>query len=268
MSDLQIGRRGLIAASAGLLGLVGASTSAAAQPPAPARLSGKPVIAMLAYPGMFPLDLVAPYSIFASLGTHDVQIVWKSLDIVASGGFAIQPNLTLADCPSDLDVLFVPGGADGTLAMMEDSEVLAFLADRGSRARYVTSVCTGSLVLASAGLLKGRRATGHWLALDALSRLEVEPVRARVVRDGNRVTGAGVTAGSDFALTLAAELSGERLAKAVQLVIEYDPEPPFQAGTPEGAGEDITGWVRSLYAPFTSSLDIVAERVRERLQSA
>lgn len=151
---------------------------------------------------------------------------------------------TFADCPENLEVLFVPGGGPGTVAMMGDVEVHAFLQRHAKTARYLTSVCTGSLVLGSAGLLRGYRATSYWLARDLLGKLGATPVAVRVVEDRNRITGAGVTAGLDLAFVIAARLTGDNYAKAEMLNVEYDPDPPFKAGTPEGAGEVVPSSLR------------------------
>jgi cyclohexyl-isocyanide hydratase len=143
---------------------------------------------------------------------------------------------------------------------MEDEATLAFMRSRGQQARWVTSVCTGSLILGAAGLLQGRRATSHWVTRDLLSRFGAVPVEQRVVRDENVLTGAGVTAGLDFALTLAAEISGTAHAYKIQLVAEYDPEPPFDAGSPERAGAETTQALREMLAPFLAGATAVAER--------
>ena len=195
-------------------------------------------VAMLLYPGLTLLDLVGPE---ATLSMHSkIHLVWKTRDAVSTDtGIRIEPNATFDDCPKQLDILFVPGGF-GTAAVMQDAEVLAFLRDRGATARYITSVCSGSLILAAAGLLQGYKATSHWSALDMLAALGVEVVKARVVTDRNRVSGGGVTAGIDFGLTLLAKLRGEQAAKLSQLALEYDPAPPFDAGSPESAGPEIT----------------------------
>lgn len=210
-------------------------------------------VAMLAYPGMFALDLVGPYSVLSGLMNTQVHLVWKDLNPVDATGVRIVPTKTLDECPADLDVLMVPGGGPGTMALMTDSMVLGFLRDRGARATYVTSVCTGSLVLGAAGLLKGYKATSHWVALDVLASLGATPTKARVVEDRNRITAAGVSAGIDYGLVLAAKLSGENYAKALQLNIEYDPQPPFNAGSPEGAGDTLTSVMRSMYEPIVAA---------------
>ncbi|WP_424185305.1 DJ-1/PfpI family protein [Actinokineospora sp. G85] len=204
----------------------------------------RPVAAMLLYPGLTNLDLVGPHAVWS--WTMDVHLVWKDLDPVETdSGMKILPTTTLASCPADVDILFVPGGA-GTSAAMADPEVLDFLADRGSRASYVTSVCTGSLVLAAAGLLRGYRAGTHWAFREHLAPMGAECVAERVVVDRNRVTGGGVTAGIDFGLTVLAEILGQDRARFAQLLLEYDPAPPFDAGTPEKAAPATVEAARSI----------------------
>lgn len=206
-------------------------------PASPATdIVANPKIAMLVHPKMVAQDLIGPWTVFNLMRGSEIHRVWKNLDPVSTElGLPVPPTTTFADCPADLDVLFVPGGLDGSIMMMDDAEVLEFLADRGQRARYVTSDCTGALVLGAAGLLRGYRATGHWYIRDDLVHLGAIPVNQRVVIDGNRITGGGVTAGIDFGLTLAALLRGEEFAQHYQLVLEYAPAPPFNAGTPETA---------------------------------
>ena len=190
-------------------------------------------IGMLLYPGLSALDLVGPHPFFAELSNSQVHLLWKDkAAIVSSLGYSIVPTTSIRDCPRDLDVVFVPGGTSGTFAMMEDEEILSFLADRGSRARYVTSVCTGSLILGAAGLMKSYRATSHWMFRDLLPMFGAIPVEERVVTDRNRITGGGVTAGIDFGLVIASRLRGRQAAEALQLYNEYDPHPPFAAGSP------------------------------------
>ena len=194
-------------------------------------------VGMLLYPGLTLLDLIGPQTAWA--WHAKIHLVWKTRDLIMSdSGVAIQPTATFAECPHDLDILFVPGGF-GTAAAMQDRAVLDFLAARAAHARYITSVCSGSLILGAAGLLHGYKATSHWALRDRLSLFGAEPVDARVVVDRNRITGGGVTAGIDFGLVLLAQLRGEEVAKATQLAMEYDPEPPFQAGSPTSAGPAI-----------------------------
>jgi cyclohexyl-isocyanide hydratase len=217
-------------------------------------------MAMVMYPGMFPLDLIGPHAV---LGGHfPIHLVWKSRDPFNALGITFTPNMTFADCP-EVDVLFVPGGTTGTIAAMEDEECLSFLESRARSAQYLTSVCTGSLVLGAAGLLKGRRATSHWAVRDSiLPMLGAKPVAERVVVDGNLVTGAGVSAGIDFGLSLMATFAGEEMAKIMQLNIEYDPDPPFQAGSPEGAGAELTGRLTGYYGPFLKDVERAARAAR------
>jgi cyclohexyl-isocyanide hydratase len=164
----------------------------------------------------------------------ETHIVWKTLDPVPmDSGFSVVPTTTFANCP-ELDVLLLPGGF-GSNDAMEDQEILAFLKDRGSRARYVTSVCSGSLILGAAGLLDGYEAATHWSVYDALEAMKIKGVQQRVVADRNRLTGGGVTAGIDFGLTLLSKLRGEEIAKTSQLLMEYDPRPPFDSGHPRSA---------------------------------
>ncbi len=209
-----------------------AATSAITAPP-------RPKVAMLVYPDMILLDLVGPQTML-SIAMADIHLVWKNLDPVATDvGLPVSANTTFATCPADLDVLFVPGGLKGTVALMRDKEVLEFLADRGARARYVTSVCTGSLALGAAGLLNGYRATSHWYVRDLLPLMGATVAPDRVVVDRNRITGGGVTAGLDFGLTLTAALRDEEAARRIQLVLEYAPKLPFDAGEPEVAGDKL-----------------------------
>lgn len=190
------------------------------------------IIGMLLFPNLTQLDLTGPFEVFSRLPGAVLHLLWKDLAPVRSDkGLALLPTTSFADAPPRFDVLFVPGGS-GQIELMDDETVLAFLRDRGATARYVTSVCTGSLVLAAAGLLQGKRATCHWSSIDQLALLGAEPVAERVVRDGNCITGAGVTSGIDFALVVAAEVAGRSVAEDIQLSIEYDPAPPFAAGSP------------------------------------
>jgi len=194
-------------------------------------------IGFLLFPHLTQLDLTGPAQILGRLPGARVHLLWKSLDPVPTDvGFSINPTTTFADCPP-LDVLCVPGGF-GIEALFDDEETLAFLRRQGEAARYVTSVCNGALVLGAAGLLHGYRSACHWLWRDYLPRFGAIPVAQRIVRDRNRISGGGVTAGIDFGLALAAELAGEEVAKTLQLAFEYDPQPPFDCGSPERAGAE------------------------------
>jgi cyclohexyl-isocyanide hydratase len=224
-----------------------------------------PKVAMLVYPRMVPLDLIGPLTIF-NLAGFDVRLVWKDkAPVMASGGLSIAATETFDECPADLDVLFVPGGIAGTVACMNDPAVLGFLADRGARAKWVTGVCTGTLVLAAAGLLKGYDATSHWAVADMLPLMGARQVDKRVVRDRNRMTGGGVTAGIDFGLTLVAEMKGEEVARTAQLTIEYAPAPPFANGTPAEAGPDRAAAMRQSRKPIDDQARAAAERIGKGL---
>ena len=209
---------------------------------------GRPLeIGMMMYPGMVALDFTGPHTFLGGLLNAHVYLLWKTIEpIRAIRNITLMPDTTLADCPRNLDVLFVPGGSPGTIALMQDQPVLDFLADRGSRARYVTSVCTGSLVLGAAGLLKGYRATSHWNTRDLLPLFGAIPVEERVVEDRNRITGGGVTAGIDFGLVLTSRLRDRKYAEMQQLLYEYDPQPPFHTGTPKEAGPQLTAEVHNM----------------------
>lgn len=198
-------------------------------------------IAMLVYPMMTLLDLASPQ---AALGLHgETYLVWKDREpILCDSGVTVLPTHMFDNCPGELDVLFVPGGF-GTADWMEDDAVLTFLSRTAAEARYVTSVCSGALLLTAAGLLQGYRAATHWAAHDALAAIGVDAVRERVVIDRNRMTGGGVTAGIDFGLTLLARLRGEMVAKFTQLMIEYNPQPPFDTGHRDTAGPEMVAMV-------------------------
>ena len=220
---------------------------------------GDEQIAMLMYPGMTVMDLIGPQSMFGALMGASVMLVAKTLEPVTSdAGVTIIPHATFETCPRDLTVIFAPGGTDGTIAAAKDQATLAFMADRGSRATYVTSVCSGSLILGAAGLLDGYKATSHWSCRDALAGFGAVPTNARVVRDRNRVTGAGVTSGLDFGLTMVAELRDRTYAEATQLMSEYDPQPPFNAGSLETAPEAAKRPMMELIAGFRQQANKLA----------
>lgn len=211
----------------------------------------KPVhIGFLIYPGVTQLDATGPAEILARVPGAVIHMIWKTLDPVPTeAGFSINPTDDFASCP-DLDVICVPGGL-GQRPLMTDIEVLDFLARQGAQARYVTSVCSGSLLLGAAGLMKGYRAACHWAFRDLLPMFGAEPVAERIVTDRNRISGGGVTAGIDFGLVLAAELAGEEVAKDIQLFVEYTPAPPFDSGSPETAAPEAVARIRALFAAQT-----------------
>lgn len=260
----DITRRGWtgLAAAGALSGLVAGLPHAALAQPVGAST---PRIAMLVHPDMVMLDLVGPLTVF-SLLRAELHLVWKDRQPVTNDlGLPVTPTTSYTDCPADLDVLFIPGGLKGSVSLMEDTETLAFLADRGARARYVTAVCTGSLVLGAAGLLKGYRATGHWYIRDLLALMGASVEHSRVVTDRNRITGGGVTAGIDFGLTVAAKLRDEETARLIQLVLEYDPQPPFDAGSPERAGAKLAGDVLARRKPLIDAARRSADLAKSHL---
>jgi len=206
-------------------------------------------IGILLFPDVTQLDLTGPFEVFARTPDVVCHLVWKDKQPVRSDrGLMLLPSCDFSDCPP-LDVICVPGGP-GQIALMSESETLCFLRRQAEQAQFITSVCTGSLVLGAAGLLRGYRATSHWSSRDQLALLGAEPVDARVVRDRNRLTGAGVTSGIDFALTLVAELRGHDVAQSIQLQMEYDPEPPFNAGSPHSALPEQVEAARAQMADF------------------
>jgi cyclohexyl-isocyanide hydratase len=206
-------------------------------------------IGLLLFPKLTQLDLTGPFEVFTSMPGADVSLIWKTLDpVVSDGGMSILPTQTFEEC-SHLDLICVPGGP-GQIDLMSDGETLDFLRRIAPGCQWVTSVCTGSLILGAAGLLRGYRATSHWSSIDQLELFGATPVHERVVLDRNRVTGAGVTSGIDFALTLAAEILGQETAKEIQLKIEYDPAPPFNSGSPRLAEPELLATVETQIAPF------------------
>jgi cyclohexyl-isocyanide hydratase len=195
-------------------------------------------IAFLPFAGMTQLDMTGPAQFLSRLPGARVHYVSGSLDpLPTDAGFAIVPTATYPQVPAP-DIVCVPGGV-GVADVMNDAAAMAWLARAGSTATWVTSVCTGALILGAAGLLKGYKATTHWAWHHHLARFGAEPVQARTVVDRNRVTGGGVTAGIDFALVLMAKVAGEDFARTVQLGLEYDPAPPFDAGSPAKAGPEL-----------------------------
>lgn len=222
-------------------------------------------IGFLLFPNITQLDLTGPYEMFAAMPGAKIHLIWKTLDPVKSGrGLAIVPDTTLDDCPQ-LDLLCIPGGP-GMNPLLVDETVLAFVRKQAQRARYVTSVCTGSLVLGAAGLLQGKRAASHWMARDLLSEFGATPVNERVVVDGNVITGGGVTAGIDFALRVIAELRGPEVAMAVQLGMEYAPAPPFNAGSPETAPTTVREAVTKAAMPLRTQREQLVQQAAGTLR--
>lgn len=246
-------------AIAGLAAVVDAKAQSPAQP-------GAPSFAMLVHPKMIMIDLVGPISVFNLTGGK-IHLVGKDrMPVPTEVGIPVAPTTTFAECPRDVDVLFVPGGLDGTIAALDDAETIAFLREIGRKAKYLTGVCTGTLLLGAAGLLQGRKATGHWYIRDLLPLFGALRSDERVVTDGNVVTGGGATAGLDFGLTLGAQLLGEEWARRAQLVLEYDPQPPFDSGSPAKAGPALTDDVLHRRARALAAAREAAGRAAARLK--
>jgi cyclohexyl-isocyanide hydratase len=222
-------------------------------------------IGVLVFPEITQLDATAPCEIFSSLPGAELHLVAKDREpITTPWGLAFRPSSTFDDSP-ELDVLCVPGGA-GVNRLMEDEACLDFLRRRAERARYVTSVCTGALVLGAAGLLRGYRATTHWLSMEFLEAFGALPVAERVVVDKSRITGGGVTAGIDLALTVAAEVAGRTVAEKTALYVEYDPAPPFECGSPRTAPIEIVEAVRAEARERLEERRLIVARAAARLE--
>jgi cyclohexyl-isocyanide hydratase len=196
------------------------------------------VIGMVLFPNLTQLDLTGPHEVFGRLPGTKVLLIAESIEPVKSdSGLWLTPNTTFENSPQ-VDLLFVPGGR-GIFEAMQNKKLIGFLQEQAVNAKYITSVCTGSLVLAAAGLLNGYKATTHWLSLRLLKLFDVDVIEERVVIDRNRITGGGVTAGIDFGLYVVAKVFGEEAAKEVQLMMEYNPSPPFNSGSPKTADKEI-----------------------------
>lgn len=222
-------------------------------------------IGLLLFPALTQLDLTGPYEVFVRAPNAKVHLIWKTAQpVVADRGMAILPTTTFALCPR-LDVLCIPGGP-GQIDLMEDKETLSFIRAKSEEARLLTSVCTGSLLLGAAGLLQGYKATTHWASLDQLALLGAQPVSERVVQDRNRISGAGVTSGIDFALTVVAGIYGAEVAQAIQLHMEYDPAPPFASGSPHVASAELLNKASAQVAPFTEKRRKATEKAAANLQ--
>ncbi|UOM35731.1 DJ-1/PfpI family protein [Acuticoccus sp. I52.16.1] len=221
-------------------------------------------IGLLVFPKLTQLDLTGPFEVFARLPDTDVNLVWKTLDpVVSDVGLHLLPTHDLASCP-ELDVICIPGGP-GVNPLLNDPEVLDFVRRQAEGARYVTSVCTGALVLGAAGLLKGYRAATHWASMDFLESFGATPADVRVCIDRDRVTGGGVTAGIDFGLTLAAELTDAATAQRIQLYMEYNPQPPFPAGSPHTAPAEVVDAFRAVAAAMIEERAAAVDQAAAKL---
>ena len=221
-------------------------------------------IGSLLFEGLDQIDLTGPFEVLSRMPNSTYRLFAKSTEPVRDvRGLRITPDAVLADAPQ-LDLLHVPGGF-GQEALMDDEEVLGWVRRQAAGARCVFSVCTGALICGAAGLLKGRRATTHWAAFHLLPFFGAIPVNERVVVDGNMIFAAGVTAGIDGALRVAAELRGDEAAQAIQLYMQYAPEPPFSSGTPETAPAAILAGARRAVHAITEQRGVTARRVAARL---
>ena len=221
-------------------------------------------IGFLVFPQVTQLDLTGPAQVLSRVPGAKVYLAWKAIEpVITDVGFSINPTVTFADCPQ-LDVICVPGGF-GTDDMINDEEMLAFLRQQAAGAKYVTSVCTGALALGAAGLLKGYRAATHWSAMEMLGQFGATPTKTRVCIDRNRVTGGGVTAGIDFALTLVSILVDRTTAEAIQLQIEYNPAPPFTSGSPDTAPAEVLALLRERGAANQARRLEAVKRAAERV---
>ena len=224
-------------------------------------------IGLLVFPKVTQLDLTGPVQVFSSVPGAQLHLIWKRIEPVASDSvLVLTPTTTFADCPQ-LDVICVPGGV-GSDDLLNDEEVLDFLRRQAEGAKFVTSVCTGSLVLGAAGLLQGYRAATHWTAMDCLAAFGATPTKTRVCIDRNRITGGGVTAGIDFALTLVSMLLDRKTAEAIQLRLEYNPAPPFTSGSPDTAPPEIVARIKERIAPHVARRGEAVARPAEKLKHA
>lgn len=217
-------------------------------------------IGLLLFPQMTVQDLIGPYEVFCNVPDTRVDLVWHTLEPVQTEhGLLLTPTAT-CDAIEKLDVLCVPGG-DGVTPLLEHAPTLSFIQRMAAQAQYVTSVCTGALLLGAAGLLKGRKATTYWSAMSMLPAFGAIPVHERVVQDGHVITGGGVTAGIDFGLYLVAQMAGPDVAQAIQLGLEYNPAPPFDAGHPSRARPEIVKLVEMVTAEAQQRRWEVIQRV-------
>jgi cyclohexyl-isocyanide hydratase len=222
---------------------------------------------ILIFPNVQQLDLTGPYEVFATARGAEVHLIWKDRNPVrASTGLLLTPTATFDDCPP-LDVICIPGGG-GVNPLLEDAAVLDFVRSKAAEALYVTSVCSGAMVLGAAGLLKGKRATTHWFAHDFLADFGAIPVDARIVEDGKLITAGGVTSGIDFGLLVVARLIGQAEAETVQLILEYAPAPPFRSGTPAEATPEILARAKERLAASRAVRETIVARLTGKASRA
>lgn len=265
---------GGLTAFAALVAAGAFSAPAGAQEPAPqphemsgaaASWLGRERIVFLIYPGFTALDMVGPHYMLTSLMGASTQVVAKTMEPVKSdAGLVFTPSARFEDAFADIDILCVPGGSAGTLAALRDEPTIAFIRSAGRRARFVTSVCTGSILLGAAGLLDGYKATSHWVTKPLLPIFGATPAGGRFVRDRNRITAEGVTAGLDFGLSLVGELRDRAYAEGVQLLAQYAPEPPFDAGEPDRAPKSAKAMLDQMFAGFVVDISQAGREVYEK----
>jgi cyclohexyl-isocyanide hydratase len=222
-------------------------------------------IGSILFPGLDQTDLTGPFEVLAALPNSTFHIAAKTREPIKDfHGLSLVADKTYDQMPDELDVLHIPGGP-GQQALMDDEETISFIRSHAAKARYVFSVCTGALLCGAAGLLKGRRATTHWASHHLLPYFGATPVNERVVIDGNFVSAAGVTAGIDGALQMAAILRGQDVAEYIQLYMQYQPEPPFDAGTPDRAPKKVHEAARNAYAKLTAEREDTAKKIAAKL---
>jgi cyclohexyl-isocyanide hydratase len=262
-SFAQLSAFGLAAALGGVsMGTIHAEAEASN---AFTRLRERPIdIGILIFPGMDQIDFTGPFEVLSRVSNAKVHVIGtQSGPFRDHQGLVLTPDVSLVDAPT-LDLLQVPGGP-GQQAQMKNERLLAFIRNHMSAGKPLFSVCTGALICGAAGILKGRRATTHWAAFDLLPYFGAIPVDQRVVVDGNLVSAAGITAGIDGALVVAALLRSRDAAQRIQLDIQYAPQPPFDAGTPQTAPRDVVAAVKAAYRPLTEARLITAREVSARL---
>jgi cyclohexyl-isocyanide hydratase len=239
-------RRELLQLAAATAGAAAIAAKAAATESTAAAAATR--IQMLVYPGMTLQDLVGPLQVWAAWPGAEIQFAWKSAGpVTTDSGLAVVATTSLDDAWTAPDILFTPGGLLPTFELLDDATVIDFLRTRGAQAKWVTSVCTGAVLLGAAGLLRGYRAATHWFARDSLALFGATPSSERWVIDRNRATGGGVTAGIDFGLALMAHVAGPELARVTQLALEYSPQPPFRSGTPQEAAPETLAALRAAW---------------------
>ncbi|TGN03105.1 DJ-1/PfpI family protein [Leptospira dzoumogneensis] len=225
-------------------------------------------IGLLIFPDLTPLDFVGPYEVFSRMKNSKVYVIAETKEPIPSErGLFILPDKSLEE-NLNLDLVLVPGGL-GVNRLMENEKILNWLREKSKSSKYISSVCTGSLVLAAAGLLNGYKATTHWLSLDVLKLFpQIDVKEDRVIIDRDRITGGGVTAGIDFALQVVAEIQGQNAAEEIQLMIEYNPEPPFLSGHPKTANADLVSETRASKKKAQDLRKEIAARSIQRLSKS